>query len=89
MNKPTQPIFEFPTPFNLRVMGKDEDDFKGLVFMIVKRHIPELQENALTTHPSSEGRFISVVVPFTALSKDQLDAIYMDLSKEKRVLMVL
>jgi putative lipoic acid-binding regulatory protein len=89
MNKPEQPIFKFPTPFNLRVMGEDQDDFKSLVFSIVKRHVPELNENTLTVRPSSEGRFISVMVPFTALSKDQVDAIYIDLSGEKRVLMVL
>lgn len=87
MDKPS--LHQFPVQFTLRVMGKDKDDFAGLVFALVARHVPGLSENALASRPSRAGKYISVAVTFEAQSKAQLDAIYEELSVNKRVLMVL
>jgi putative lipoic acid-binding regulatory protein len=39
--------------------------------------------------PSSGGKYLSVTVTFEATSKDQLDAIYQDLTDHERILMSL
>jgi len=79
----------YPTQFALRVMGEDKDSFARLIFGIVKNHVPELEEDGLKSRLSSAGRYLSVTITFMAHSREQLDAIYKDLSDEKRVLMVL
>lgn len=79
----------YPTQFSLRVMGEDKDSFARLIFGIVRNHVPELEEDRLTSRPSSAGRYLSVTITFVAQSREQLDAIYRDLSDEKRVLMAL
>lgn len=79
----------YPTRFSLRVMGEDKDSFARLVYGIVKTHVPELEEDRLTSRTSSTGKYLSVTITFIAQSREQLDAIYQDLSNEKRVLMVL
>lgn len=70
-------------------MGEDKDSFARLVYGIVKAHVPELEEDRLTSRTSSAGKYLSVTITFIAQSREQLDAIYQDLSDEKRVLMVL
>lgn len=88
-NKPNQNVLQFPTDFRLRVFGLDADDFVILVMLIVRRHVPELNEDGIDTRPSHGGKYISVRVNFIAESREQLDAIYRDLNAEERVLFVL
>jgi len=82
-------LFDFPCRFPIKAMGRDEDDFETTVVGIVRRHVPDLGEGAVTTQPSRNGRFVSVTVTFTATSRDQLDAIYADLTAHNQILMAL
>ncbi len=77
----------FPCPFAIRAMGLDEDDFDALVVEIVRRHCPDIREGAVTTRPSRNGKYVSVKVIIDAQSREQLDAIYDDLTAHERVLM--
>ncbi len=82
-------LLEFPCRFPIKVMGKNDREFDFLVLEIVRRHVPELNEQAVTTRPSKDANFLSVTVTIQATSKDQLDAIYRDLSSHPQVLMAL
>jgi putative lipoic acid-binding regulatory protein len=81
--------FHFPFTFTLRAMGEDRDDFAGFVLEIIQRHAPEVKRDVVMVRPSREGKYISVLVTFTARDRAQLDDIYRSLSEQKRVLMVL
>lgn len=80
-------LLQFPARFPLKVMGRDEDDFETLVVEIVNRHVEG--ELDVKTRPSRDGNFIAVTVTFEAHSKDQLDALYRELTGHDRVLMAL
>lgn len=82
-------LLEFPCQFPIKVMGKGNIEFDALVLEIVRRHAPELNEQAVTTRPSKDANFLAVTVTIQATSKDQLDAIYKDLSSHPQVLMAL
>lgn len=82
-------LFDFPCSFPVKAMGRDSDDFEATVVSIVRRHVPDLGEGAVTLQPSRGGRFVSVTVTITATSRAQLDAIYADLSDHDQVLMAL
>ncbi len=90
-------LLEFPCEFPIKAMGKaensdgggDELPFDALVVSLIRKHAPDIREGAIKTRPSKNGNFISVTVTITATSKAQLDAIYYDLTAEKRVLMAL
>jgi putative lipoic acid-binding regulatory protein len=86
---PNREVMQFPTDIRLRVFGLDADDFAFLVMMIVRRHVPELNEDGIDTRPSQRGKYLAVRVSFVAESREQLDAIYRDLNAEARVLFVL
>jgi putative lipoic acid-binding regulatory protein len=80
---------EFPCSFPIKAMGRLTDDFQQLVIEIVRRHAPELDENEVRFQDSRNGRYRSVTVVVLADSRDQLDAIYRDLTQDDRVIMAL
>ena len=79
----------FPCDFPIKAMGKAEDDFDALIVEIVRKFSPDIQEGAIKSRISKEGRYVSVTVTIKAQSQEQLDNIYMELTEEKRVLMAL
>ena len=84
-----KPLLEFPCQFPIKVMGRAHDDFESLVATLVRQHAPDLGEAAIRSRPSKEGKFIAVTVTVTATSREQLDAIYTELTACEHVLMAL
>jgi putative lipoic acid-binding regulatory protein len=56
---------------------------------IVARHVAPLDTLPVKRQPSREGRFVSVTVTIEAQSREQLDALYRDLSAHDLVIMAL
>ena len=82
-------LLEFPCEFTVKAMGLDSEDFQDLAEAIVSRHLEEGAALSSHTNNSRNRKYLSVSVTFTAHSKQQLDAIYMDLTSEPRVLVAL
>jgi putative lipoic acid-binding regulatory protein len=80
---------EFPCEFPIKVMGYWAEDFDALVMQIIRRHVDNLGEGSLRSRESRGGRYMSVTVTIEARSREQLDAIYRDLTAEPRVVMAL
>jgi len=73
-------LFEFPCQFPVKAMGPSCDEMEAAVIGILRRHVNDLSEGAVTIKPSKKGNYTAITVMITAHSKQQLDAIYMDLS---------
>ena len=84
----TSPL-QFPCTFPIKVMGKAGQDFDLHVIEIVRRHVPDLREGAVRSQLSRNGNYMSVTVTFEASSREQLDALYRELTASERTLMVL
>ena len=89
MSKVVTDLFNFPCSFPVKVIGKDTVGFKEIVTEIIRRHVPELDADAVTTRPSAGGKYIAVTATFVAQSREQLDAMYLELSGHEQVLYVL
>ena len=87
--EPADTLLEFPCDFPIKVMGKFSDDFEALVREITERHVGALPEGAVSSRPSSNQRFVAVTIVIKAESKQQLDALYLELTSTEQVLMVL
>lgn len=85
----TESLLEFPCQFAIKAMGKSSDSFDAIVVEIVRRHVQDIREGAVTTRPSKAGTYISVTVMIEATSRAQLDAIYQGLTDHPEVLMAL
>jgi hypothetical protein len=79
----------FPTVFPVKIMGRDTPEFHKVVDEILARHIAPLTELPVTRQPSREGRFVSITVTIDARSREQLDALYRELSAHDLILMAL
>ncbi len=79
-------IMEFPTIFRLRVIGWNEDDFATFVMVGVRKHVPEMTEDSIHLKPSNGGKYLAVTAAFVAESREQLDAVYREVSGHERVL---
>jgi putative lipoic acid-binding regulatory protein len=73
-------LFEFPCEFPVKAMGKTCPEMEISVLEIMNRHVPDLGEGAIRMRPSSKGRYTAITVIIQAQSKNQLDAIYMELT---------
>ena len=82
-------LLEFPCKFPVKAMGRSESGFEALVTGIILSHAGIYRDEPVTVNPSSSGNYISVTVNIEALSKDQLDKIYQDLTDCEQVLVAL
>jgi len=89
MTENSAPHLEYPIQFPLKVIGRDEEDFETFVIEIVRNHVPELLEENIMSRLSTANNFRSVSFDFIANSREQVDAIYAELSSHPRVLMIL
>ncbi len=78
----------FPCVFPVKAIGRNTGEFEAIVVEIIRRHIPEF-ENSVTTRPSAGGKYLAVTATCVAQSREQLDALYRELSAHKSVLMLL
>jgi len=88
-NKDNESAFSFPCDFPIKAMGHATGNFEITVLEIVRRHAPDIAEGAFKSRPSSNGKYLAVTVTIRAESREQLDAIYMDLTACEHVIMAL
>lgn len=87
---PSDPgLLEFPCRFPIKAMGRRDDNFETLVTAIVSRHAELWPGEPVRATPSRAGNFVSVTAVIEAQSREQLDAIYRELTDCAQVLMAL
>lgn len=86
---PKEEIIEFPTRFPIKVMGVHEEDFTRVIIDIVQIHAPDFTETDLEIRASSGGKYVSLTVTITAVSREQLDNLYRSLTGHPLVKYVL
>jgi putative lipoic acid-binding regulatory protein len=80
---------EFPSEFPIKVMGRQDSDLRALTQAIIERHSGPLAESSIRTRTSADGNFLALTYTVLASSREQLDAIYRELTACKSVLMAL
>ena len=83
------PVQEFPSDFPIKVMGRHDSDLRALTQVIIERHAGPLAESRVRTRTSADGNFLALTYLVRASSREQLDAIYRELTACKSVLMAL
>lgn len=89
MSDNTETLLEFPCQFPIKAMGRDDGRFESLVIEIVRKHAPDLSDEAVQCRASKAGNYLSVTVTVSATSREQLDNIYLELTACEHVLMAL
>ncbi len=82
-------LIEYPTDFPIKVMGRTQPGFAQAILALVKRHAPDFDETTVGMRPSREGKYLSLTFVIRATSREQLDALYGELSEHPMVSMAL
>ena len=85
----TETLLEFPCAFPLKIMGRRQDGFAQAVLEVVLRHAPDFDSASMEMRTSRQGTYLSLTCVVNATSREQLDALYRELSAHPRVVMVL
>ena len=73
-------IFQFPCEFPIKIMGQRSDDFAQLMLDIVLRHAPDFDPKSMEMRPSAKGSYLGLTCTIRATSREQLDALYRELT---------
>ncbi len=79
----------FPCDFPLKVIGLRTDDFAQTMVGIVLRHAPDFGPETAKMRVSAGGRYLSLTCVIRARSREQLNALYRELTAHPAVKVVL
>jgi putative lipoic acid-binding regulatory protein len=86
---PDETLLEFPCDYPIKIMGQATDEFRSLALGIVTRHFGDLAEGSIEERPSRGGRYLSLTITVRPENKAQLDAVYLELTSCRQVLVAL
>jgi putative lipoic acid-binding regulatory protein len=92
MNTPVQraeSLLTFPVHFPVKVMGRTRPEFAQTMLELVQRHAPDFDAASVEMRASREGKYVSLTFTIHATSREQLDALYGELSAHPLVSMAL
>jgi putative lipoic acid-binding regulatory protein len=79
----------FPCRFPIKIVGRTEAGFAQQMLEIVLRHAPDFDASSMEMRASSKGTYLALTCTITATSREQLDALYRELSGHEKVKWVL
>ncbi len=86
---PEKSLIEYPSDFPIKVMGPTHVDFLPTVLEVVLKHDPQCHEGRIEARPSAKGNYTGLTVTVRAISREQLDALYTELSAHPMVKIVM
>jgi putative lipoic acid-binding regulatory protein len=85
----TESVMKFPMSFPIKIMGRRRDDYAQTISAVVRSHAPDFEPATLEMRPSKDGNYLSLTATINATSREQLDALYRELSSHPMVKIVL
>ncbi|KAF0163753.1 MAG: hypothetical protein FD157_2716 [Rhodocyclaceae bacterium] len=82
-------LIEFPCDFPLKIMGATDAGFAQAIVEVVLKHAPEFDPASVEMRPSKAGNYLSLTCTVRAVSQQQLDALYRELTAHPMVKVVL
>ena len=86
---PSQSLYEYPSLFPIKVMGAHVPGFLEAIVQVAQRFDPEFDAASVEQRPSKAGNYLGLTITITATSREQLDAIYRELTSHPSVKLVL
>ena len=82
-------LMRFPMDFPIKIMGVRADTFADEVAAVLRRHAPDFDPATLEMRPSRQGTYLGLTATIRAVERDQLDALYRELTAHPLVKVVL
>ncbi|OGT52225.1 MAG: hypothetical protein A3F17_07090 [Gammaproteobacteria bacterium RIFCSPHIGHO2_12_FULL_41_15] len=82
-------LLKFPCNFPIKVFSQTSDDTLDKILVLFQHHFPKLQKEDFIVRHSKDKKYLALTVTVHAESKEQLDALYMELNASEQVIMTL
>lgn len=82
-------LLKFPCTFPVKAIGHSKVELHTIVFDLIKKHIPGLKQDAITSKPSKKGKYTALTITFEASSLKQVDAVYLALTSCEHIVWVM
>ena len=82
-------LIAYPSEFPIKVMGVHVDGFAEAIIAVARRFDPTFDAARIEFRPSSGGNYLGITLMVTATSREQLDALYQELTSHPMVKVVL
>jgi putative lipoic acid-binding regulatory protein len=82
-------LIDYPCAFPIKVMGRKVDGFVHAMTAIALRHDASFDAATIELRDSKAGNYLGVTLTIRAVSREQLDALYLDLTSHPLVKVVL
>ncbi len=82
-------LIEYPCDFTIKVMGVDSSEFRKNVFEIASSHDEQFNGSKVSEKHSKNKKYLSLSLKVYAQNREQLDALYSDLTASELTLWVL
>lgn len=82
-------ILEFPCEIPIKVLGVNDAAVREAAFGIVRAHYGKLDAGRFRERESRDGNYVSLTITVRAESREEIDAVYRDLTAHTDILMVL
>jgi hypothetical protein len=87
--QPAESLLIFPAAFPIKVMGLTRDGFAQAIVTLVQKHAPDFDPATVEMRASRRGKYLSLTCTVNAISREQLDDLYRELTSQPDVVMVL
>lgn len=82
-------VIAYPLEFPIKVMGLNAPAFRPAMVAIFRKHAPDFDDATTEVRSSREAKYLSLTMSIMAVSREQLDALYGELSDHPMVTMAL
>jgi uncharacterized protein len=89
MSTSNESLLKFPCDLPIKVMGRNEPGFREAALKIVRAHYAQLEEDRIGEQTSREGAYLSLTITLPAQSREEVDAVFRELTASDDVLIVL
>ncbi len=86
---PEESPLSFPCEIAVKVLGRNAPEFRAEARNIVGRHYADLPEDAISEQLSRKDAYLSLTFVVNAQSREEIDALYRELTASDEILMVL
>lgn len=82
-------LLEFPCDLPIKVLGRNVDGFRATVVDIFSAHFEEPADDDIRERLSRDSGYTSLTITIRAQTREQVDALYRELSDSNDIMMVL
>ena len=82
-------LLEFPCDLPIKIFGRNVDGFRATVVAIVGSHFEEPADDDIRERLSRDDGYASLTITIRAQTREEVDALYRELSDSDDIMMVL